>query len=93
MLDNEFNTPQRLFHGLLGDRLYYYPQVTAEEPGVEGLSDIHAQDLSANERSVPPGLRSRSKEVKAGLQKGQQLSEQKPHRKWLGAARSQSRAH
>lgn len=41
----------------------------------------------------PPGLRSRSKEVKAGLQKGQQLSEQKPHRKWLGAARSQSRAH
>lgn len=28
--------------------------------------------------------------MKAGLQKGQQLSEQKPHRKWLGAASSQS---
>lgn len=40
MLGNEFNTPQRLFHRLLGDRLYYYPQVTAEEPGVEGLSDM-----------------------------------------------------
>lgn len=45
-------------------------------------------------RGVSPwGLCTRPKEMKAGLQKGQQLSEQKPHRKWFRAASSQSRAH